>query len=243
MWSRVGTALDDGGRPVRRRRARRAGRTTSPARSRPAARTGSGAAPLASITSGSRPPSVSTPAPIRISGSAIRRMGRELSDSSPMSSNRRPRWPARIPGSSRASVPALPQSIGPSGACRPRSPAPAIRKVSPSSSTRTPSARTAAIVDSVSPERPKPVTTDSPSAIAPTRTARWEIDLSPGRATPPWTDAAGSILTGAPGRPTRRSPAPRAASRRGPPRPRPRRAWSGRPRARARSGAARSPRC
>ena len=71
-----------------------------------------GRSPLASIASGSRPPSVSTLAPIRISGSAIRRMGRELSDSSPMSSNRRPRWPARIPGSNRASVPALPQSIG-----------------------------------------------------------------------------------------------------------------------------------
>ena len=54
---------------------------------------------------------------------------------------------------------------------------------SPSSSTPAPSARTARIVDSVSSERPKPRTIVSPSQIAPSRTARCEIDLSPG--TPP----------------------------------------------------------
>ena len=260
VWSRVGHRLDDGRRARRRRRARRAGRTTSPARSRRAARTGSAAAALASIASGRRPPSVSTPAPIRISGSAIRRIGRELSDSSPASSNRRPRWPARIPGSRRASVPALPQSIGSAGGCSPRSPTPAIRRVSPSSSTRTPSARTAAIVDSVSPERPNPVTTDSPSATAPTQNravgdrlvARQRNAALDGRrrldrdepGTGPWGQSLSVLIAGAPARRRRRSPAPRAAPQHGPPPP-PRRRASVRIAAalRARSGGARSPRC
>ena len=70
-----------------------------------------------------------------------------------------------------ASVPALPQSIGPSGSRSPRRPTPWTRSASTSSSsTSTPSARTAAIVDSVSPERPKPRTRVSPSPIAPSST-------------------------------------------------------------------------
>src|SRR5581483_5687503 len=54
-------------------------------------------------------------------------------------------------------------------------------------------ARTAASVDSVSAERPKPVIAVSPSAIAPTRSARCETDLSPGTAKWPSSAAAGSI--------------------------------------------------
>ena len=42
------------------------------------------------------------------------------------------------------------------------------------------------------PERPKPVTTVSPSQIAPISTARWEIDLSPGTATAPRRLMAGA---------------------------------------------------
>src|SRR6266576_3717695 len=57
-----------------------------------------------------------------------------------------------------------------------------------------PSERTAAIVDSVSAERPKPCTRISPSATAPTSTARCEIDLSPGTAMCPTTAVAGSIF-------------------------------------------------
>ena len=75
---------------------------------------------------------------------------------------------------------------GPRAARRPRRPAPVdAHRVDSSSCTVTPSARTAAIVDSVSAERPKPSTSVSPSAIAPTRTARCEIDLSPGTAMSP----------------------------------------------------------
>src|SRR5207248_4951214 len=61
-----------------------------------------------------------------------------------------------------------------------------------------PSDRTAAIVDSVSAERPKPRTRVSPSATAPTSTARCEIDLSPGTAMCPTSAVAGSIFIAGP---------------------------------------------
>src|SRR5262249_27858585 len=118
--------------------------------------------------------------------------GRRESDSAPPSS-KRPAWNASTPVTSRASAPALPQSRGPSGSRRPRTPAPWTTSVSTSSSsTRTPSARTTARVDSVSPLRPQRETRVSPSVSAPTRSARCEIDLSPG--TPMWPSirAAGS---------------------------------------------------
>ena len=72
---------------------------------------------------------------------------------------------------------------------------------------------------------PEPAHERLPSATAPTRTARCEIDLSPGTAMCPTSAVAGSIFTRA-GRPRRRrrSPAPRAARPRGGPRPRRRRA-------------------
>ena len=93
---------------------------------------------------------------MRRNGSATRSIGRRDSESSPASSNR-PACPARTPTSSRMSVAAFPQSIGASGAASPRRPTPCTVSVSTScSSTRTPSARTAAIVDSVSAERPNP---------------------------------------------------------------------------------------
>ena len=58
----------------------------------------------------------------------------------------------------------------------------------------TPSARTASSVEVVSPERPQCETRVSPSEIAPSRSARCEIDLSPG--TPMWPSrrAAGSTF-------------------------------------------------
>ena len=62
------------------------------------------------MRSGRRPSVVSTAAPISASGVAMRSIGRERSDSSPVSS-KLPSWPASRPGSRRASVPALPQSI------------------------------------------------------------------------------------------------------------------------------------
>src|SRR6266540_1100676 len=147
-----------------------------------------------SMTSGGRPSAVSSFAPMRSSGSATRSTGRPSSDSSPVSS-KRPSCPARIPASSRSSVPAFPQSIGLPGSCRPCSPRPWTRTRSTSSSaTSAPSERTARRVASVSPERPNPATVVSPSTIAPSRTARCEIDLSPGTETWPTIDTAGSIL-------------------------------------------------
>ena len=82
-----------------------------------------------SIVSGAVPSVVSIRTPIRLSGSAMRSIGRERRESSPVSTNR-PCWPASRPGSRRISVPALPQSIGVSGAFSPRSPAPNTRSVS-----------------------------------------------------------------------------------------------------------------
>ena len=118
-----------------------------------------------------RQPPVARPrrcAPISESGAATRSMGRDRSDSSPVSSKRRPSWPASRPGSSRASVPAFPQSMEPPARAARRGPrrARAGRPAS-SSSTATPSARTAASVDSVSSERPKPRTIVSPVADRP----------------------------------------------------------------------------
>src|SRR6266511_2364508 len=65
---------------------------------------------------------------------------------------------------------------------------------SPSAYALTPSARAAAIVDAVSAERPNPRTRVSPSQSAPIRTARCEIDLSPGTAMCPTSTPAGSTL-------------------------------------------------
>ena len=89
-------------------------------------------------------------------------------------------------------MPEFPQSIGTPGACSPRRPTPPTRTASPSTSTSAPSARIPAAVESVSAEAPKPVKRLSPSATAPKRSARWEIDLSPGTARSPRSETAGS---------------------------------------------------
>ena len=79
-----------------------------------------------------------------------------------------------------------------------------------SSSTWTPSARTTPSVDSVSPERPQCETRVSPSASAPIRRARCEIDLSPGNGDVA-VDAGGRLNPHrAPPRRRRRSPGSRA---------------------------------
>ena len=164
------------------------GRSPPPARARCPRAAGPRSAAAAARRSSPRAP------PSRESGAATRSIGRELSESSPVSSKRRPSWPARRPGSSRASVPAFPQSIGASGSRSPESPRPRTRSTSgSSSSTETPSDRTAAIVDSVSSERPNPRTIVSPSHTAPTSSARCEIDLSPGTRSAPRRLAAGAM--------------------------------------------------
>ena len=110
--ARCGRASASARRPSssRRRSARRGGSPTSPARSRPAACSRCRSA--SALDDERRQPSVvSTRRP---SARAARRSGpsaARASDSSPVSS-KRPSWPARMPGRSRMSVPALPQSIG-----------------------------------------------------------------------------------------------------------------------------------
>ena len=133
--------------------------------------------------------------------------------------------PAR-PGARRVAASAFPRS--PRRSVRPprvspRSPRPRTRTTSMSgSSTSAPSARTACSVDSVSPERPKPVISVSPSPTAASSTARCEIDLSPGTTACPTSARAGSIFTRRPpARRRPRSPAPRAARPRGGRAPRP----------------------
>src|SRR4051794_16645593 len=77
----------------------------------------------------------------------------------------------------------------------PLGPRPWTTRVSTScSSTSTPSARTAASVDSVSPLRPHWRTSTSVSQSAPIRSERCEIDLSPGTAMWPSSRARGSTL-------------------------------------------------
>ena len=69
-----------------------------------------------------RSPRPSTWAPIRVSGSATRSIGRAESESSPTSSVSQSK-PATSPASRRMEVPELPQSRGPAAACsRPRPP-------------------------------------------------------------------------------------------------------------------------
>ena len=65
-------------------------------------------------------------APMRVSGSATRFIGRRRSESSPVSSVQNG-WPASTPSSSRTVVPELPQSTTSSGSTRPPGPAPAMR--------------------------------------------------------------------------------------------------------------------
>ena len=133
--------------------------------------------------------------PPRPCGGADRRRAPSAAGSAtrrPMSVNS-PSCPARTPVSSRISVPALRQSTVP--ARRPRRPAPrTTSSSSATSSTSTPSDRTASTVACVSPERPKPCTCVSPSVSAPIRTARCEIDLSPGTTTCPTSETAGLIF-------------------------------------------------
>ena len=213
VWSRVGAGSITVVRPSRR--ARRAGSPTSPARSRPAARSRSPCSAPPVIVSGRRPSVVSICAPIRRSGSAMRSIGRAESDSSPVSVNV-PSWKASRPDEQareRARVAAVDRRrrAGRAGRRRARS---ARRR---SSSTATPSARTAASVDSVSPRAAEAADVVSPSETAPSSSARCEIDLSPGTARWPSSEAAGSIFTRAPARRRRRSPAPRASRRRAAP--------------------------
>ena len=92
-----------------------------------------------------------------------------------------PSCPARMPASRRISVPGVAAVDRAPRAARAR----AGRRPAPGHVSRLarprPRARAiASAVESVSAERPKPRISLSPSAIAPSSSARWEIDLSPG---------------------------------------------------------------
>ena len=133
---------------------------------------------------GAWPSVVSTRAPMATSGSAMRRIGRRRSESSP-SRTVVPSPAATSPERSRIVVPELPQStaVVPAGPSRPA--VPTMRTTSPSRSPRAPSARTAPSEDTTSAPPGNPVTTVVPSASAPRSSARCAIDLSPGTATSP----------------------------------------------------------
>ena len=118
-------------------------------------------------------------APMSLSGAATRSIGRWRSEASPVSSLSNG-CPASSPISSRIPVPELPRSRTLVGARSPRAPAPSIRtKPSGLRSMATPMASRAPWVARQSSLARKPCTTVVPSAIAPSISARCEMDLSP----------------------------------------------------------------
>ncbi len=146
---------------------------------------------------GSRPPSDSNRAPIRLSGSMTRRIGRRRSESSPVSVDVKGR-PARMPASSRAVVPELPASSGASGELNPPAPRP-ITVTMPSERENCPPRRSRhESVDRQSAPGANPLITDRPDAIAARIAYRWEIDLSPGTRIAPVMARDGETTT-APG--------------------------------------------
>ena len=112
--------------------------------------------------------------------------GRRLSEASPMNSTVMG-WPATTPIIKRTPVPELPKSRGPSGGVRPPTPRPLMRHTSPSLATSAPRARMAEAVFSVSSASSRPRISACPVARPENISARWEIDLSPGTLTTPFS--------------------------------------------------------
>jgi hypothetical protein len=142
---------------------------------------GAGApAPLSAM--GQRPPSAcdKTSAPICVSGSRMRRIGRLRSDASP-SKVAVTSCPATTPIISREPVPALPKSSVSRGATSEPSPIPStLQRPSAWRVMRAPSARQAAPVRSTSSPSSRPSISVRPTASRPRMKARCEMDLSPG---------------------------------------------------------------
>ena len=130
------------------------------------------------------PPCPSIRAPIARSGPSTRRIGRLRSEASP-SSVHPTRAPATSPSRSRMLVPLLPQSSTAAGARKPPGPTPRTVAVPGASSSpiETPSARRHAAVERTSAPGARLRTCIGPVPRAPKRSARWEIDLSPGAST------------------------------------------------------------
>jgi len=99
----------------------------------------------------------------------------------------RPARPASNPSISRMVVPELPQSSTSAGSRSPSRPTPSTVTTWPSAigETVTPMARRQAAVLRGSSAGSSPSMRVVPSAMAPNRSERWEIDLSPGTVTWP----------------------------------------------------------
>src|SRR5579859_2658931 len=129
---------------------------------------------------GAQPLLLSIWAPMALRGAITRCMGRLLRDSSPTSLAANS-CPASRPMRMRMAVPELPRSSGALGALRPMRPRPCTwTRSAAGMSTFTPRARTAARVARQSAPGRNPLMRVSPSAMAPSSSARWEMDLSPG---------------------------------------------------------------
>ena len=128
--------------------------------------------------------------PIFARGATMRRMGRFLSDSSPVMVTSMSQG-ATMPMSRRAVVPELPQSMGAAGWLGPSAPQPVTVPVSDAVGlggrvdTTAPRASTARMEARTSSESSTPVRCEVPAAMAANSTARCEMDLSPGTVTSP----------------------------------------------------------
>ena len=149
------------------------------------------------------PPLAVTSAPSSRSGRTTRAIGRCLSEASPVSTAR-PGSPERRPLRRRMVVPEFSQSSTSAGSPSPERPRPRTSSAPPPgpvpgiSSTSVPRARRQASVARVSAASRKCSTRDSPSASAPSMSARCVIDLSPGTETLPWRRANGRTVRPSP---------------------------------------------
>ena len=124
-------------------------------------------------------------APICVSGSMMRFIGRLWIEASPFKTEVK-FCPERMPEISRVVVPLFPVSSVSAGAVSPCRPFPWIRMRSGVFSMSTPSLRKQLIVERQSAPCRKFVTSVVPSASAPNMTARCEMDLSPGTVISPF---------------------------------------------------------
>ena len=147
-----------------------------------------------SIFRGGKPPSREwIRAPICVSGSIMRRIGRLLKEASPSIVDLKS-CPASIPAIMRIVDPELPASRVRRVFRSPSRPAPAIRTRSPSMSIFTPRREKQSSVLRQSAAAEKWVISLVPSARDASIAYRWEMDLSPGTSSEPLIVRAGRII-------------------------------------------------